>query len=170
MIVDENNMPVRAATREEMRRDVLWHRASYVYILTDEAHGRKLLVQRRTMKKDYCPGFFDLCTGGVVGHGEDDDLQAQREVAEEIGLRDVVLDKLKVVKCDTEASKVFANVYLMRDFDPDACPLTLQADEVDEVLYWSKAEIEARISEGENHKITPDSVQVFRELVQDGYI
>ena len=43
-IVDENNKPVRGAPRFEMRRDVLWHRASYVYIITNEAHGHKFLV------------------------------------------------------------------------------------------------------------------------------
>lgn len=44
MIVDEDNNPVAPATRQEMRQGVLWHRASYVYIVTDEAHGKKLLV------------------------------------------------------------------------------------------------------------------------------
>ena len=138
MIVDENNVPVRGASRKEMRENVLWHRASYVYIQTDEAHGFKLLVQKRTMKKDYCPGFFDLATGGVVGQGEDDDEQAAREVHEEIGIANAQLQKIKVVKFDGEGSKVFGNVYLMKGFNPDACPLTLQADEVDEVQYWSK--------------------------------
>ena len=36
------------------------------------------------MLKDYCPGYFDLVTGGVVGAGEDDDLSASRELAEEL--------------------------------------------------------------------------------------
>ena len=137
---------------------MLWHRASYVYVITDEAHGSKLLVQKRTMKKDYCPGFFDLSTGGVVGEGEDDDINAVREVEEEIGIANAVLEKIKVVKCDGQLSKVFANVYLLRDFNPDACPLTLQADEVDEVQYWSRAYIDNLIATGATDQITPDSV------------
>ena len=40
------------------------------------------------MKKDYCAGYFDLSTGGVVGEGEDDDINAVREVEEEIGIKD----------------------------------------------------------------------------------
>ena len=138
LIVDEDNNPVGSATRQEMRQGVLWHRASYVFIITDEAHGNKLLVQKRTMKKDYCPGFFDLSTGGVVGEGEDDDLNAVREVEEEVGIANAQLEKIKVVKCNGEGSRVFANVYVLRNFDPDAQPLTLQADEVDEVVYWSR--------------------------------
>ena len=76
-IVDEDNKLVGHATRQEMRENLLWHRASYVYIVTTSG---KLLVQKRTLKKDYCPGYFDLATGGVVGEGEDDDLSAVREV------------------------------------------------------------------------------------------
>ena len=121
------------------------------------------------MKKDYCPGYFDLATGGVVGHEEDDDESAQREVAEELGIEGASLEKIKVIKFDGAASKVFGNVYVVRDFDPDACPLSLQADEVAEVLYWSQAEIEEMISR-EDNKITPDSIHVFQELVSDGVL
>ena len=37
--------------------------------------------------KDYCPGYFDLVTGGVVGGDEDDDIGASRELEEELGLK-----------------------------------------------------------------------------------
>lgn len=138
MIVDEDNNVVGAATRKEMRENNLWHRASYIFIVTDEAHGQKLLVQKRTMKKDYCPGYFDLATGGVVGEGEDDDLSALREIEEEIGIKNAALQKIKVIKCGDQKNRIFCNIYLLKDFNPGACPLTLQADEVDEVQYWSR--------------------------------
>ena len=70
------------------------------------------------MKKDYCPGYWDLATGGVVGAGEDDDENAKREVLEEVGIKDHDLQKVSVIKFDGEKSKVFGNVYLLRDFDP----------------------------------------------------
>ena len=82
-------------------------------------------MQKRTMKKDYCPGYFDLSTGGVVGEGEDDDLNAVREVEEEVGIANANLEKIKVVKCDGKLSKVFANVYVLRGFNQNATPLTL---------------------------------------------
>ena len=82
-------------------------------------------MQKRTMKKDYCPGYFDLSTGGVVGEGEDDDLNAVREVEEEVGIANANLEKIKVVKCDGELSKVFANVYVLRGFSQSSTPLTL---------------------------------------------
>ena len=70
------------------------------------------------MKKDYCPGYWDLATGGVVGADEDDDENAKREVFEEVGIKDHDLQKVSVFKFDGEKSKVFGNVYLLKDFDP----------------------------------------------------
>ena len=120
------------------------------------------------MKKDCNPGFFDLATGGVVGFEEDDDESAQREVAEELGIPDASLEKIKVIKIG-DPSRVFGNVYLLRDFDPEAVPLTLQEDEVDEVVYWTKEEILERAAQSDA-KITSDSLEIFNELVQDGVL
>jgi len=39
MIVDEENNIVGAVTRKEMRENMLWHRASYIFVVTDDAHG-----------------------------------------------------------------------------------------------------------------------------------
>ena len=67
------------------------------------------------MQKDLNPGFYDLTTGGVVGEGEDDYINAVREVKEEVGIETNQLEFLKVLKC--EEGSVFANVYLLKDFD-----------------------------------------------------
>ncbi len=52
----------------------LRHRASFIFVFTDDRrvplHQRRLLVQQRTACKDYCPSFWDVCTGGVVAAGE----------------------------------------------------------------------------------------------------
>ena len=77
------------------------------------------------MLKDYCPGHYDLVTGGVVGAGEDDDISAQRELEEELGLKGFALTKLFVGKYEDERNKVFSNVYLVKDFDVDKNPLNL---------------------------------------------
>jgi 8-oxo-dGTP pyrophosphatase MutT (NUDIX family) len=44
-------------------------------------------VQKRSMQKDYCPGYIDLAAGGVVGMEDTDvDESAKREVQEELGV------------------------------------------------------------------------------------
>ena len=44
-------------------------------------------MQKRSFKKTYCPGWYDLATGGVMDIGETDQENAIREVEEEIGIR-----------------------------------------------------------------------------------
>lgn len=89
-IVDEtNNEVVGSARRAEMRRDNLPHRATYVFIQSpggESATNPNLWVQKRTMIKDYCPGYLDPSTGGVVGHGETYEDNARRELQEEMGV------------------------------------------------------------------------------------
>ena len=83
--IDENNNVLGSVTRKKMRQDKLWHRASYIFITDDEG---RFCIQKRTDTKDYCPGFYDLVTGGVVDADEDDDISASRELAEELGIMD----------------------------------------------------------------------------------
>lgn len=66
-VVDEENRVIGVAERAKVRRENLCHRASYILVL-DEAD--RILVQRRTLCKDFCPGMLDACAGGVVTAGE----------------------------------------------------------------------------------------------------
>ena len=169
MVVDGNNQPIGGVTRSELRQNLskYWHRASYVYIVTDSSHGKKLLVQKRSVKKDYCPGYFDLCTGGVVGEGEDDDVSAEREVEEELGVAGLTLEKIKVIKQADAGVRNFANVYLVREFNPAKTPLKLQEDEVEEIQYWSHEHIKSLIKAGNTQNITKDSIDVYEDLVRN---
>lgn len=85
-IVDEQDRVIGVAERARVRQENLRHRASYILVL-DEAE--RILVQRRTPSKDFCPGMLDACAGGVVTTGEAMALSARRELAEELGIRDV---------------------------------------------------------------------------------
>ena len=75
------------------------------------------------MKKDCNPGFFDLATGGVVGFEEDDDESAQREVAEELGIPDASLEKIKVIKIFKNVDSTMRNI--QRDLPYVTSPLSL---------------------------------------------
>ena len=83
-LVDENNEEKGSVLRKDARKENLWHRASYILIRNST---KEYLIQKRTMLKDYCPGYFDLVTGGVVGAGEDDHESATRELDEELGIK-----------------------------------------------------------------------------------
>jgi len=97
--VNEFNVPSMSGhARSEMRLEKLWHRATYIVIrhedpdenedrdsITDTSNTH-ILVQRRSNIKDYCPGKLDPTPGGVVGFGESYELNAQREIAEEMDI------------------------------------------------------------------------------------
>lgn len=82
-VVDNNNTVVDTVTRAYMREHKLAHRASYV--VCADRQGR-FLIEVRTLQKDYAPGLFDACVGGVMQHGEDPDDAARREILEEVGI------------------------------------------------------------------------------------
>ena len=75
--------------RKKVRELNLWHRASYIFVYNSNA---QYYIQKRTNLKDYCPSYFDLVTGGMVGGGESDLDNALRELHEEIGAAGVHLN------------------------------------------------------------------------------
>jgi isopentenyldiphosphate isomerase len=82
-IVDEHNNVLEPTTRAEMRANHLMHRATYAFIRTP---GNYFYVQKRSLLKDYCPGFLDPTPGGVVAAGESYEYTNTREVEEEMGI------------------------------------------------------------------------------------
>lgn len=82
-VIDERGRVIASVPRARMRAERLRHRA--VFVVVTSSDGR-LLVHRRSDDKDLWPGRWDLAVGGVVGAGEDVDVAARRELAEEIGV------------------------------------------------------------------------------------
>lgn len=89
VVVDENNKIIGKKPRKIVKRDKLWHRASYVYIYSSEK--KAFVVQKRSRSKSYNPGFYDLSTGGYLNIDDLDDendlTNAKREVTEELGIQ-----------------------------------------------------------------------------------
>lgn len=122
-IVDEENRVVGSAGRSVMRRFNLIHRAAYVLLFNSRG---ELFVQQRTESKDVYPGYYDIASGGVVQAGEDYDISALRELAEEVGITGVPLSPLFDFFWQDANNKVWGRAY--------TCvadgPVTLQEEEV----------------------------------------
>ncbi|MFR9704024.1 NUDIX hydrolase YfcD [Aeromonas sanarellii] len=149
-IVDEQDRVIGVAERARVRRENLRHRASYILVLDEQ---ERVLVQRRTLGKDFCPGMLDACAGGVVTQGEAMEPSARRELAEELGIHGVPLQDFGAFYAEGEASgggyRVWGGLF--------SChyqgPVQLQAEEVSEVHWMSLGEIAERAAE-----FTPDSL------------
>ena len=94
------------------------------------------------------PGHYDMATGGVMDVGETDELNARREVQEELGIdMGVDLNKLpdkytppphdltfiKAQKFESHTDNFYCNIYLMI-YDG---PIKIQEEELDDVEYWT---------------------------------
>lgn len=82
-VVDWDDRQTGLATRREIHEAGLLHRA--VHAVVSDGNGR-VLLQKRSARKDSFPGWWDISVGGHVGPGETYAEAIVREVAEELGL------------------------------------------------------------------------------------
>ncbi len=107
-VVDAGNRVVGAASRAEVHRQRLRHRAVHVLVLrTDGA----VFVQRRAEHKECAPGLWDTSAAGHVGHGESYAAAAPRELAEELGLHGECLVEVGQLPAGPDTGNEFVRVY-----------------------------------------------------------
>lgn len=70
-------------TKSDVHRDGDWHRAAHVWIVTPDG---RVLLQRRSLRKENHPGLWDVSAAGHLSAGESAVDAAVRETLEEIGL------------------------------------------------------------------------------------
>ena len=153
-VVDGENRPVAELPRHRMRSENLPHRATFIFVF--DRRGR-VLVQRRTAIKDIYPGHYDLAAGGVVAAGESYEECAEREAAEELGIRDTALEAKFDFYYEDERSRCFGRVFTCVHDGPFA----LQPEEVESVAFHTVEEIAA----GGIAPITPDTRMALDRLL-----
>src|SRR5262249_51458421 len=107
-VVDADDRVIGQATRAEVRAQKLRHRATYILVFN--SHGQ-LCVHQRTATKDIYPSYYDVAVGGVVGAGERYDDGAQRELAEELGIRGVAPRPILKFQYEDADNRVNGRVY-----------------------------------------------------------
>ena len=153
-VVDGENRPVAELPRHRVRSENLPHRATFIFVF--DRRGR-VLVQRRTTIKDVYPGQYDLAAGGVVAAGESYEECAEREAAEELGIRGAALEAKFDFYYEDERSRCFGRVFTCVHDGPFA----LQPEEVESVAFHTVEEIAA----GGIAPITPDTRMALDRLL-----
>lgn len=154
-VVDDHDRVVGHASRADMRRRNLLHRA--VYLVLENGRG-EIFVHRRTDTKDVYPGFYDVTVGGVVGAGESYEVAAERELAEEVGVQDVAISPLFSVRFEDASTRLLGRAFLVR-WDG---AVTLQEEEVAWGAFVPRAEAE-RVMRVE--RCCPDGADVLRRYL-----
>ena len=114
----------------------------HVCVMNDR---QEMLIQRRRITKDRYPGCWDLSAGGFVQSGETSPEAAQRELREEVGLS-VSSNALQFLFTEP-FSYVLDDFYLVRCSMPLSA-FTMQPEEVSELRWASRAEVEAMVTDG----------------------
>jgi len=154
-VIDDDGGVVGTVTRAEMRRRRLRHRCTFVIVRSSDGG---VLVHRRSDDKDLWPGAWDLAVGGVVAAGEDWDHAAERELAEEVGIRGVTLVPLGGgTYCDDAVDEV-ARIWTVT-WDG---PVHFDDGEVVEAHVVDPAELAARL---ERDVFVPDSLALCLRYV-----
>ena len=153
IIVDEKNREIGIAPRHEMRAKRLPHRATFIFVFDTRD---RLLVQRRTDTKDMYPGYFDLAAGGVVLEGESYAESAEREAAEELGIRDTPLVERFEFYYEDNKNRCFGKAYTCT-FEG---PFSLQPEEVISAEFRELSEI----MDGRIEPMTPDTLEALMRL------
>ncbi|MBE6356890.1 MAG: NUDIX domain-containing protein [Lentisphaerae bacterium] len=98
-----------------------------------------VLLQKRRMDKDIQPGKWDTAVGGHLDAGEDFETAARRELAEELGVTgNVELVHLFDSKIRNEIESENVRVFGVKL----PGPFNFQKSEIDEVRFFSPAELE----------------------------
>lgn len=124
-VVDENDEVIGRATRAEVHRRGMLHRA--VHVLVFNRHG-EVFLQKRSLKKDRQPGVWDSSASGHVDSGEDYDACVRRELREEIGL-ELPAPPRRLFKLAASAETDQEHVWVYR-CEAEG-PFTLHPDEIE---------------------------------------
>lgn len=82
-VVDEEDRVIGQASRSDCHDNRLTHRSVMFFVFDSE---KRVLVTKRTLNKDFFPGYFIIVLGGHVRSGENYDEAVVREIEEEIGI------------------------------------------------------------------------------------
>lgn len=117
----------------------------------------ELYLQKRSMKKDLLPGFWDTAVGGHVGYGESIIEALYREAGEELGFYDFNPVHLITYVFESEVERELVTVFAaVGNFE-----LHPDRDEVSDGRYWPFPDIEGHLS----HRVfTPNFEQEFVKI------
>jgi len=157
-LLDSEGRVCGSAPRSVMRRDNLRHAATGVLVRNSSGD---IYVHRRTPTKDVYPSYYDFAAGGVVAAGEDPYDAVVRELAEELGISGVELEKLP--EGDYADDNTAYHAYLYRCVWDG--PVLHQPEEVAWGAWMSPAELVAKLDDP-SWPVMPDTAALLGPLVR----
>jgi 16S rRNA (adenine1518-N6/adenine1519-N6)-dimethyltransferase len=139
-VVDADDQVTGTATRAEVHAQKLTHRAVHVFVFNKRGD---LLLQKRSLLKDMCPGLWDSSVSGHLDSGESYEAAAVRELEEEMGITaETAPEEIARITPGVETGWEHVCLYRIRH-DGN---LRFPSAEVDAVMWFPLAEIAAWIA------------------------
>jgi isopentenyl-diphosphate delta-isomerase type 1 len=143
-VVDEDDRACGMARRSECHGNPeLIHRTAHVVVFSSDD---RVLLQKRSARKDIQPGKWDTAVGGHLAPGEGYEEAAQRETREELGL---ATDRLPLhflfnLKIRNEIESENVCVFAVTHDGPFHPPPA----EIDELRFWTREELRNNLGKG----------------------
>jgi isopentenyldiphosphate isomerase len=133
-IVNENDEIIGRDTREKIHDEHKIHRGVHVIICNSAG---AVLIQKRSLGKDYYPGYYDISVGAQVSSGESYEESAGRELMEELGCTAPALVPIAYYDAFSARQREKRKVFF---FTHDG-PFRIDPGEVEEIEFISRGDI-----------------------------
>ncbi|MGE0021131.1 MAG: NUDIX domain-containing protein [Draconibacterium sp.] len=141
-LVDETGSVTGKAPRSRVHDgSKLLHPVVHLHVFNQ---NKAILLQKRPMSKLIQPGKWDTAVGGHISDGETLEQALQKEAREEIGLLQFSAKHLKFYRWDCDVESELVYLFITHDHKN----VKPQSDEVEELRFWTKNQIEKQLGQG----------------------
>jgi isopentenyldiphosphate isomerase/intracellular septation protein A len=138
-LVDRQGRVTGQAPRSQVHNgSKLLHPVVHLHVIN---LNKSILLQKRPLSKQIQPGKWDTAVGGHISTGETLEEAVKKEAFEEIGMVGFSAKMQKIYMWETDIETEL--VYLFTSFDFKN--FKVHSDEVDEVRFWTKNQIENQL-------------------------
>lgn len=159
-LVDDNDNVIgqeeRNSAFKNLRKNI---RVINIFIFNLEG---KIIVPLRSANRRGFPNCYDFSVGGFVTSGDSYDETAYRELEEELGINNVVLEELGYFHPDELGTACFSKLYKLKydgklDYDKDG---------ISEIFFYTPDEIIKKIKE-DPKKFKADYIELFNWMCNE---
>ena len=158
IIVDNKDNKIGIKERESVTKENIY-RVSVLWVTNSKS---EILLAKRSLNKTHSPGMWGPAVAGTVEENETYDLNMIKEAEEEIGLKNVKLQKGLKIRMTTKYN-FFCQWYFVK-IDRSLNEFKLQESEVAEIKWFSKKELLHKIEESQDEFAR--SVRIGMETLQ----